>query len=177
MIGLAEIRAIDPSNQLDDVLALPDHLRDALWRVESAGLEPAETRGMIVCGMVTGPTSAATFATATTPLATLSGTACGQRGGDAGHLGERPRRVRDGDRHDELVGERDRAAERRERADGDGARCGRQHRTDTLTVTYTPPADTTLPVVTITGPTSARRYSDDDDAADARRDGVGQRRA
>ena len=51
VIGLAEIRAIDPSNQLDDVLALPDHLRDALWRVESAGLEPAETRGLIVCGM------------------------------------------------------------------------------------------------------------------------------
>ena len=29
--------------------------------------------------------------------------------------------------------------------------------TDTLTVTYTPPADTTAPVVTITGPTSKRR--------------------
>ena len=27
---------------LDDVLAIPDHLRDALWRVESARLEPAE---------------------------------------------------------------------------------------------------------------------------------------
>ena len=38
------IRAIDPSDQLDDVLALPDHLRDALWRVESAGLEPAEAQ-------------------------------------------------------------------------------------------------------------------------------------
>ena len=37
---LATIRAVDPTNQLDDVLALPDHLRDALWRVESAGLEP-----------------------------------------------------------------------------------------------------------------------------------------
>ena len=34
------IREVDPSGQLDDVLALPDHLRDALWRVESAGLEP-----------------------------------------------------------------------------------------------------------------------------------------
>ncbi len=45
------IRAIDPSGQLDDVLALPDHLRDALWRVESAGLEPVEARGLIVCGM------------------------------------------------------------------------------------------------------------------------------
>ncbi len=48
---LAEIRAIDPSNQLDDVLALPEHLRDALWRVESAALEPFEVRGLIVCGM------------------------------------------------------------------------------------------------------------------------------
>ena len=48
---LARIRAIDPSNQLDDVLALPEHLRDALWRVESAALEPFDVRGLIVCGM------------------------------------------------------------------------------------------------------------------------------
>jgi glucose/mannose-6-phosphate isomerase len=47
----ARIRDVDPSGQLDDVLALPDHLRDALWRVESAALEPAEARGLIVCGM------------------------------------------------------------------------------------------------------------------------------
>jgi glucose/mannose-6-phosphate isomerase len=45
------VRAIDPSGQLDDVLAMPDHLRDALWRVESAGLEPEEASGLIVCGM------------------------------------------------------------------------------------------------------------------------------
>ncbi|HEX5376504.1 MAG TPA: bifunctional phosphoglucose/phosphomannose isomerase [Solirubrobacterales bacterium] len=36
---------------LDDVLAIPDHLRDALWRVESARLEPADAAGLIVCGM------------------------------------------------------------------------------------------------------------------------------
>ncbi|HEV7399005.1 MAG TPA: bifunctional phosphoglucose/phosphomannose isomerase [Solirubrobacterales bacterium] len=36
---------------LDDILAIPDHLRDALWRVESARLEPAEAAGLIVCGM------------------------------------------------------------------------------------------------------------------------------
>jgi glucose/mannose-6-phosphate isomerase len=36
---------------LDDVLAIPDHLRDALWRVESARLEPAEAAGLMVCGM------------------------------------------------------------------------------------------------------------------------------
>ena len=51
MSGVEAIRAVDPSGQLDDVLSLPDHLRDALWRVESAGLEPTETRGLIVCGM------------------------------------------------------------------------------------------------------------------------------
>ncbi len=48
---LAAIREVDPSGQLDDVLAFPEHLRDALWRVESAGLEPVEARGLIVCGM------------------------------------------------------------------------------------------------------------------------------
>jgi glucose/mannose-6-phosphate isomerase len=36
---------------LDDVLAIPDHLRDALWRVESARLEPAEAAGLLICGM------------------------------------------------------------------------------------------------------------------------------
>ncbi|HEU4944779.1 MAG TPA: bifunctional phosphoglucose/phosphomannose isomerase [Solirubrobacterales bacterium] len=36
---------------LDDVLAIPDHLSDALWRVESARLEPFETAGLAVCGM------------------------------------------------------------------------------------------------------------------------------
>ena len=50
-VTLEQIRGVDPSNQLDDVLALPDHLRDALWRVESAGLEPIDARGLIICGM------------------------------------------------------------------------------------------------------------------------------
>lgn len=36
---------------LDDVLAIPEHLRDALWRVESARLERAESAGLMVCGM------------------------------------------------------------------------------------------------------------------------------
>jgi glucose/mannose-6-phosphate isomerase len=36
---------------LDEVLAIPDHLRDALWRVESARLEPAESAGVLVCGV------------------------------------------------------------------------------------------------------------------------------
>jgi glucose/mannose-6-phosphate isomerase len=36
---------------LDDVLAIPDHLRDALWRVESARLEPGDSAGVLVCGV------------------------------------------------------------------------------------------------------------------------------
>jgi glucose/mannose-6-phosphate isomerase len=46
-----ELRANDPSGQLDDVLALPDHLRDALWRVESAKIAPFSARGLVVAGM------------------------------------------------------------------------------------------------------------------------------
>jgi glucose/mannose-6-phosphate isomerase len=37
---------------IDDVLGIPDQLRDALWRVESARLEGAEpAAGLFVCGM------------------------------------------------------------------------------------------------------------------------------
>jgi glucose/mannose-6-phosphate isomerase len=48
---LDPVREVDSSNQLDAVLALPDHLSDALWRFESAGLERHELQGLIVCGM------------------------------------------------------------------------------------------------------------------------------
>jgi glucose/mannose-6-phosphate isomerase len=36
---------------LDDVLAIPEHLRDALWRVESARLTASESVGLLVCGV------------------------------------------------------------------------------------------------------------------------------
>lgn len=36
---------------IDDVLGIPDQLRDALWRVEGARLQPAEAAGVLVCGM------------------------------------------------------------------------------------------------------------------------------
>lgn len=46
------IGRIDPSDQLTDVLAIPEHLRDALWKVESAGLEPWDSPdGLVVAGM------------------------------------------------------------------------------------------------------------------------------
>jgi glucose/mannose-6-phosphate isomerase len=44
--------AIDPSDQFADVLGLPEHLRDAQWRVESAQLHPQDSPGgMVVAGM------------------------------------------------------------------------------------------------------------------------------
>jgi glucose/mannose-6-phosphate isomerase len=46
------IAAVDRSGMLGDVLALPEHLRDALWRVESANLQPQDASGgLIVAGM------------------------------------------------------------------------------------------------------------------------------
>jgi glucose/mannose-6-phosphate isomerase len=45
------IRAVDKENQLDVVLALPDHLRDALWRIESAKLKPVDAPTTVICGM------------------------------------------------------------------------------------------------------------------------------
>ncbi len=46
------IAAVDPTNQLGDVLDLPEHLRDALWRVESANLAPQDSPGgLVVAGM------------------------------------------------------------------------------------------------------------------------------
>jgi glucose/mannose-6-phosphate isomerase len=46
------IARIDASGQLNDVLSLPDHLRDALWRVESAIMEDWDTpAGLVVAGM------------------------------------------------------------------------------------------------------------------------------
>lgn len=51
MSGLEKLRQLDAEGQLDAVLALPDHLRDALWRVESARLEPGEADGLMICGM------------------------------------------------------------------------------------------------------------------------------
>jgi glucose/mannose-6-phosphate isomerase len=49
---LAErIGAVDSGDQLDAALSLPDYLRDALWRVAAAKIEPFESTGLVVCGM------------------------------------------------------------------------------------------------------------------------------
>ncbi len=63
---------------LDDVLAIPDHLRDAIWRIESARLEPAGAAGLMVCGMggsaIGGDLAAAAIGDRlTAPLITVRG--------------------------------------------------------------------------------------------------------
>src|SRR5438309_2849164 len=51
-LSRAAIAAVDSSDQLGDVLALPEHLRDALWRVESAIMQEWDTpAGLVVAGM------------------------------------------------------------------------------------------------------------------------------
>jgi glucose/mannose-6-phosphate isomerase len=48
----AAVAAVDPTGQMDDVLGLAAHLRDALWRVESAAIAPVDAPGgLIVAGM------------------------------------------------------------------------------------------------------------------------------
>jgi glucose/mannose-6-phosphate isomerase len=48
----ASIDALDSGHMLADILAMPEQLGDALWRVESAAIEPLDTPGgLIVAGM------------------------------------------------------------------------------------------------------------------------------
>jgi glucose/mannose-6-phosphate isomerase len=63
---------------IDDVLGIPDQLRDALWRIESARLEPADSAGVMVCGMggsaIGGDLAAAALGDRLTrPLLTIRG--------------------------------------------------------------------------------------------------------
>ena len=46
------VAAVDTTDQLRDILGMPEHLHDALWRVESADLEPHDSPGgLVVAGM------------------------------------------------------------------------------------------------------------------------------
>lgn len=62
----------------DDALAVPDHLRDALWRIESARMGPIDSAGVLVCGVggsaVGGDLAAAALGDRLTrPLLTIRG--------------------------------------------------------------------------------------------------------
>ncbi|MGA2469294.1 MAG: bifunctional phosphoglucose/phosphomannose isomerase [Solirubrobacteraceae bacterium] len=46
------VSALDPSHLIDDILGFSEHLGDALWRVDTAGLELADTAsGLVVAGV------------------------------------------------------------------------------------------------------------------------------
>jgi glucose/mannose-6-phosphate isomerase len=48
----AAVARVDADDLLTDVLAIPEHLRDALWKAESAALEPWDSPdGVVVAGM------------------------------------------------------------------------------------------------------------------------------
>jgi glucose/mannose-6-phosphate isomerase len=52
VLDAAAIAAVDASSQLADVAGLPEQLRDAAWKVESAGIAPFDAPGgLIVAGM------------------------------------------------------------------------------------------------------------------------------
>jgi glucose/mannose-6-phosphate isomerase len=51
-LGPETIASVDRNAMLGDIVGLPDQLRDALWRVESANLEPHDAPGgLVVAGM------------------------------------------------------------------------------------------------------------------------------
>ncbi|HEX7059086.1 MAG TPA: bifunctional phosphoglucose/phosphomannose isomerase [Solirubrobacterales bacterium] len=62
----------------EEILGVPDHLRDALWRIDSARLEPSDSAGVMVCGMggsaIGGDLAAAALGDRLTrPLLTIRG--------------------------------------------------------------------------------------------------------
>jgi len=74
-----DLRAADPGGMIDDVLAQPHQLGDALWRVQSADLHRRDMpRGLVVCGMggsaIGGDLAAAALGDrATRPIRTIRG--------------------------------------------------------------------------------------------------------
>ena len=77
-LGSEAVRAVDPTGQAREILDLPTHLRDALWRVESAAIAPQESAGLLVAGMggsaIGGRLAAAAIGPrATRPILTSSG--------------------------------------------------------------------------------------------------------
>ena len=56
------IAAVDSTGQMDEVLGLPEHLEDALWRVESSGARPVDAPGGLVVAGMGGSASGARLA-------------------------------------------------------------------------------------------------------------------
>ena len=63
-LSRAAVAEVDVSGQFDEVLALPEHLRDALWRVESASLRAHDSPGGLVIAGVGGAAAGGALALA-----------------------------------------------------------------------------------------------------------------
>ncbi len=50
-LDAAAVAAVDSGRQAAEILDLGVHLRDALWRVESAGLDGQQSAGLVIAGM------------------------------------------------------------------------------------------------------------------------------
>ncbi len=50
-LDLAAVTAVDTSGQIHDIVAMPDHIEDALWRAESAMIGHRQASALVVCGM------------------------------------------------------------------------------------------------------------------------------
>ncbi|MBI4898651.1 MAG: bifunctional phosphoglucose/phosphomannose isomerase [Actinobacteria bacterium] len=46
-----DVLAVDAAALVDDILAMPDHIEDAIWRAESAMLRPSPSEALVICGM------------------------------------------------------------------------------------------------------------------------------
>jgi glucose/mannose-6-phosphate isomerase len=60
----AAVAAVDPTGQAAEMLGLAEHLRDALWRVDSAGIAPADAPGGVVVAGMGGSAAGARLALA-----------------------------------------------------------------------------------------------------------------
>ena len=50
-LDAAAVAAVDTSGLAGDILAMPEHIEDAMWRAESAMLTPSTAENLVVCGM------------------------------------------------------------------------------------------------------------------------------
>jgi glucose/mannose-6-phosphate isomerase len=50
-LDAAGIATVDSAGLLADILAIPDHISDAMWRAESAFLQPGTANSLVICGM------------------------------------------------------------------------------------------------------------------------------
>src|SRR6478735_2859723 len=50
-LDAAGIASVDSAGLLADILSIPDHITDAMWRAESAFLQPGSANSLVICGM------------------------------------------------------------------------------------------------------------------------------